>query len=645
MPPKSKGKQKAVADAEVEDEPAAKKAKPKGKQKAVADAEAEDEPAAKKAKPKGKQKAVADAEAEDEPAAKKAKPEKVKKKPMRRPDHGEIIYCVEYAASNRSSCKECGEKIEKGLVRLGHAVPGKGDWDDISWRHVGCHMEPLEVSPEETLTAASQIERYDDLEPADQKALDAWFAKASKAPKKERAAPAPADGAGAAADAPPALQGTVLPSAEFKEREELLALGAKFDYRGRTWFVPFGKDANPFAKWLGADAAAAIAAHNAAVPLDRGPSGASGSQVPMADAPPERPQIAPEAVPKMSVGALKEELSARGIDASGKKADLVGRLKDAIETAPAPAGAAAAGGGASASGGAASSAASAAPANASGRRVDRAVPGGEQYAVLEDYDVKLSESSLVDGANVNKYYFCQVLQKQGGTFAAYFKWGKIGEVEYGDKLDGPFDDAAAAVKSFEAKFNEKTRGKKDKSAAGEAWAEYKAGNFAKRDGYYGVIETKVEPGAAGGDDDWQKNLDVKQIEKGMAVLAAIKSALADEDTAQDAAVIAKLSTEYYRVIPTSSGRKAPPPLDSLEVVGMKEHQLEFWLRMGFEETGALVENPIKGLWALSLPPTLNAACLPHGVSDLGSINSSVARGKKLSSSRAGHPTKPMNGEK
>jgi len=264
----------------------------------------------------------------------------------------------------------------------------------------------------------------------------------------------------------------------------------------------------------------------------------------------------------ISAGELKEELSARGLGTSGKKAELVGKLREALENPPA---------------------APDAPANASGRRVDRAVPGGAQYAVYEDYDVKLSESSLVDGANVNKYYLMQVLQKQGGTFATYFKYGKIGETEYGDKLDGPFESAAEAIQSFEAKFHEKTRGKKDKSPKEAAWAAYKAGQFEKRDGYYGVIETKVgEPGGAGGAaDDWQKNLDDKQIEKGKAALAAIKSALSDEDKALDTALIAKLSTEYYRAIPTSSGRKAPPPLDSLAVVGEKEHQLEFWLRMGF----------------------------------------------------------------
>jgi len=169
----------------------------------------------------------------------------------------------------------------------------------------------------------------------------------------------------------------------------------------------------------------------------------------------------------ISAGELKEELSARGLDTRGKKAELVGKLREALENPPA---------------------APDAPANACGRRVDRAVPGGAQYAVYEDYDVKLSESSLVDGANVNKYYLMQVLQKQGGTFATYFKYGKIGETEYGDKLDGPFESAAEAIQSFEAKFHEKTRGKKDRSPKEAAWAAYKAGQFEKREGFYGIVE-------------------------------------------------------------------------------------------------------------------------------------------------------------
>ena len=46
----------------------------------------------------------------------------------------------------------------------------------------------------------------------------------------------------------------------------------------------------------------------------------------------ERPSIEPEDLAKMSAGALKEELSARGLDASGKKADLVAKLQAALDT-------------------------------------------------------------------------------------------------------------------------------------------------------------------------------------------------------------------------------------------------------------------------------------------------------------------------
>ena len=64
-----------------------------------------------------------------------------------------------------------------------------------------------------------------------------------------------------------------------------------------------------------------------------------------------------------------------------------------------------------------------------------------------------------------------------------------------------------------------------------------------------------------------------------------------------------------------------------------------------EETGTKVDNPLGGLWDLALPPTLKEACLPYGVSDLGSISSSVARGKVLAKSRAGGPIKSMSADK
>ena len=149
-------------------------------------------------------------------------------------------------------------------------------------------------------------------------------------PKKEKVE---VDDAADGATRPP-LQGTLFASA-FKERDEVQALGAKWDQRANSFYVPFGSDATPFAKWLGAgaDASGAIAAHNAVprvapVGIVRNPSLGEAKD---AKVQAERPSIEPEAVAKMSAGALKEELSARGLDASGKKAELVSKLKAALE--------------------------------------------------------------------------------------------------------------------------------------------------------------------------------------------------------------------------------------------------------------------------------------------------------------------------
>ena len=63
----------------------------------------------------------------------------------------------------------------------------------------------------------------------------------------------------------------------------------------------------------------------------------------------------------------------------------------------------------------------------------RSAAAAPQRALPRSLAPPLPPALIVDGANVNKYYFCQVLQKKGGSFAAYFKWGKIGEAEYGDR--------------------------------------------------------------------------------------------------------------------------------------------------------------------------------------------------------------------
>ena len=51
-------------------------------------------------------------------------------------------YCVQYAASNRSTCKTCKTKIDAAALRIGTITPGPGDYDITSWRHLACNKQP-----------------------------------------------------------------------------------------------------------------------------------------------------------------------------------------------------------------------------------------------------------------------------------------------------------------------------------------------------------------------------------------------------------------------------------------------------------------------------------------------------------------------
>jgi hypothetical protein len=79
------------------------------------------------------------------------------------------------------------------------------------------------------------------------------------------------------------------------------------------------------------------------------------------------------------------------------------------------------------------------------------------------------------------------------------------------------------------------------------------------------------------------------------------------------------------------------------MLGEKEAQLEFWLRMGFEEMSSSTTNPLLKLATVPCPADLAAAA--KSISDMGSIQSSVARGKLLATSKAGGPVKPMDEHK
>jgi len=84
-------------------------------------------------------------------------------------------YCIEYAKSNRSSCKVCKAKIEMDALRVGTISPGPGDYDLTSWRHMTCHKITSALSGTSVLTG------FDALKEADKKKVEEWLAGSDKA--------------------------------------------------------------------------------------------------------------------------------------------------------------------------------------------------------------------------------------------------------------------------------------------------------------------------------------------------------------------------------------------------------------------------------------------------------------------------------
>merc|ERR1719316_1090230 len=101
----------------------------------------------------------------------------------------------------------------------------------------------------------------------------------------------------------------------------------------------------------------------------------------------------------------------------------------------------------------------------------------------------------------------------------------------------PCADAAAAIKEFEKKFREKTQ---------NAWAN--RDSFKPVDGKYHIVETEDAEG--GGDQAPMGKLTEAQIGKGQAVLDKIEKALGGS-----ADTLAKLSSEFYTLIPHDFGRQ------------------------------------------------------------------------------------------
>jgi len=83
--------------------------------------------------------------------------------------------CVEYARSDKSTCRGCSEGIAKGAARIG--LDG-GRY--ISWYHVQCAEKP------KSLKSVDRLQGFDTLETNDRGEVEAWF-NASAKKKRSRA--------------------------------------------------------------------------------------------------------------------------------------------------------------------------------------------------------------------------------------------------------------------------------------------------------------------------------------------------------------------------------------------------------------------------------------------------------------------------
>ena len=249
------------------------------------------------------------------------------------------------------------------------------------------------------------------------------------------------------------------------------------------------------------------------------------------------------------------------------------------------------------------------------RKVMSAIQDSDKYEVFGDHDVKLMLSDSLD-ANSNKFYKLQLLRNVAdGNFYVATNWGRLGESGK-SQLKGPHQDEDKGVKEFSKVFKSKTK---------NTW---RVLPFIQHDGKYQLVETTIDDTDEATADAALGRLTETQIHKGQEVLQELRSIL-ESSKKKDKKCLGKLSNKFYSLIPTTSGRQRPPPLNNLDIVTEKEGLLEFWLRMGFEELGdaSIKGSPIDGMFDLPVPKTLKVAA--SSISDAGSISSSKQRGTEL----------------
>lgn len=233
-------------------------------------------------------------------------------------------------------------------------------------------------------------------------------------------------------------------------------------------------------------------------------------------------------------------------------------------------------------------------------------PAGQVYQDADgnNWSVMLNQTNI--GANNNKYYVIQLIEKSSGGYAAFTRWGRVGEP---GASACAFGDLATCQKTFSGKFKDKTTNnwdniRKDHTA------------FKKVDGKYMLIETAADDdapvaaatAAAGSkaavatgpvapsklephlqdvlkiifDKDMFKNqmaakkidanrmplgkLTKEQVEAGYHALEEVEDAI---KKGASSSKLAEVTGKFYTMIPHDFGRSVPPVLNTVEAVAEK----------------------------------------------------------------------------